>query len=217
MTTRQAGGHISPPALGITRAGLAMRGSFGYSALEVMFVTALIATVGSIAVPQLLSAADDTRTVAAVRYLAGRLQRARMEAVTRAAVTSVRFTVDPAGYSFAVYVDGNGNGVLATDIQHGVDRLVNASERLSDNFHGVDIGVLPDVPAVDAGSQPPNGDPLKLGTSNAVSFSPHGTSSAGSIYIRGHGRRQYVIRIFGETGKTRVLRYNAATNQWSPL
>ena len=195
----------------------ALNRSSGYSALEVLFVVGLIVVLSSVAVPQLLSAADDTRTTAAVRYLAGRLQRARMEAVRRASIMSVRFTADAAGYSFAVYVDGNANGVLATDIQRGVDRLVNAPERLSDNFQGVDVGVLPDVPAVDPGGQPPDGDPLKLGSSNAVSFSPQGTSSSGSVYVRGRGRSQYVIRIFGETGKTRVLRYNAATNEWSPL
>jgi prepilin-type N-terminal cleavage/methylation domain-containing protein len=191
--------------------------SSGYTAIELIFVTALIAVLSSIAVPPMLAAVDDTRTIAAVRYLAGRFQRARTEAVTRSAVVSVRFTADAAGYSFAVYVDGNANGVLSTDIQHGIDRLLNRSERLSDNFPGVDVAVLPNVPAVDPDGPPPDGDALKLGSSNAASFSPQGTSSSGSVYIRGRGRSQYVIRLFGETGKTRVLRYNEATNQWSPL
>ncbi len=163
------------------------------------------------------TAVDDTRTMGAVRYLAGRFQRARMEAITRSAVVSVRFTIDSAGYAFAVYQDGNANGVLALDIQHGVDRLADKPERLADTFPGVVIGVLPNVPAVDAGSTPPNGDPLKLGTSNAVSFSPQGTSSSGSVYLLGRGKRQYVIRIFGETGKTRVLRYEAGIRAWKPL
>jgi hypothetical protein len=189
----------------------------GYSAVELMFVTTLLAILSCIAVPQMLASVDDTRTIGAVRYLSSRLQRARMEAVARSAVVSVRFTADAMGYSFAVYVDGNGNGVLAADIQRGIDRPVSRPERLTDNFQGVDIGVLSNVPAVDAGSPPPNGDPLKLGASNAVSFSPQGSSSSGSVYIRGRGRAQYVIRIFGETGKTRILRFNPASNQWTPL
>jgi type II secretory pathway pseudopilin PulG len=189
----------------------------GYSAVEVMFVTTLVAILSGIAVPQMLASVDDSRTIGAVRYLSSRLQRARMEAVARVAVVSVRFTADATGYSFAVYVDGNGNGVLAADIQRGVDRPVGRPERLSDSFQGVDIGVLANVPAVDAGSSPPNGDPLKLGASNAISFSPQGSSSSGSVYIRGRGRTQYVIRIFGETGKTRILKFNQASNQWTPL
>jgi len=187
--------------------------SSGYSALELLFATTLVAILSSVAVPQMLAAVDESRTIGAVRYLASRLQRARMEAVLRSAVVCLRFTTDASGYTFAVYVDGNGNGVLATDIQHGTDRLVNTPERLSDRFLGVDVGVLPNVPAIDAGSAPPNGDPLKLGASNAVSFSPQGTSSSGSVYVRGRGRTQYAIRVFGETGRVRVLRFNASTNQ----
>jgi hypothetical protein len=173
--------------------------------------------LSGIAVPQMLAAVDDTRTVAAVRYLAGRFQRARMQAASRGAVVSIRFSADAAGYWFCVYVDGNGNGVLATDIQSGVDRIEGKPERLADSFQGVDVGVLAGIPAVDAGSPAPNGDPLKLGTSNAVSFSPAGTSSSGSVYVRGRGQVQYVVRVFGETGKTRVLRYDAVARQWRPL
>jgi hypothetical protein len=173
--------------------------------------------VAGISVPQMLASVDDTRTVGAARYFAGRLQAARMEAVGRSAVVSVRFSSAAAGYAYAVYVDGNGNGVLAADIQSGTDWLEARPERLSDKFQGVSIGVLADVPAVDAGSAPPGGDPLKLGASNAVSFSPQGTSSSGSVYLLGRSRSQYVIRIFGETGKTRVLRYDAAARQWKPI
>jgi type II secretory pathway pseudopilin PulG len=189
----------------------------GYSAVELLFTTALIVVLSAVAVPQMLASVDDTRTVAAVRYLAGRLQQARMEAIARSAIVSLRFANDPAGCAFAVYLDGNGNGVLAYDIQRGVDRPESRPEYLSDTFPGVAIGVLPGVPAVDAGSPPPDGDPLKLGVSNAISFSPQGTSSAGSVYLLGRGRWQYVIRIFGETGKTRALRYDAAARQWRPL
>jgi hypothetical protein len=173
--------------------------------------------VMGMAVPQMLASVDDTRTVGAARYLAGRFQHARMEAIGRSAVVSVRFSPDVGGYAFAVYVDGNGNGVLAADIQRGVDWLEARPERLSDSFQGVSIGVLPGVPPVDSGSAAPNGDPLKLGASNAVSFSPLGTSSSGSVYLLGRGRAQYVVRIFGETGKTRLLRYDAAVRQWKPL
>jgi Tfp pilus assembly protein FimT len=189
----------------------------GYSAIEVLFATALTLVVAGMAVPQMLASVDDTRTVGAARYLAGRLQHARMEAIGRSAVVAVRFTTDASGCAFAVYVDGNGNGVLATDIQRGIDWLEMRPEHLSDKFQSVTIGVLPDVPAVDAGSAAPNGDPLKLGASNAVSFSPQGTSSSGSVYLLGRSKSQYVVRIFGETGKTRVLRYDAAARQWKPV
>lgn len=189
----------------------------GYSAIELVFVLGLSATLSGITIPQFLVTLDDIHAVGAARYVAARFQRARMEAVVRSAEVALRFTEDASGYRFAAYVDGNRNGVLAIDIQHGIDTVAGASERLPDNFPGVDFGVLPGLPAVDPGSAPPGSDPLKLGTSNSVSFSPLGTSSSGSVYIRGRGRSQYVVRIYGETGKTRVLKFNARMNAWTPL
>jgi hypothetical protein len=44
-----------------------------------------------------------------------------------------------------------------------------------------------------------------------------GTSSTGSLYIRGRGTAQYVIRVMGETGRVHVLKFNARTRQWKPL
>ena len=67
----------------------------------------------------------------------------------------MRFTPTNAGFIFAVFVDGNGNGVLARDIQHNVDRQLHSPELLSSQFSGVDFGTLPDLPAIDAGSPPP--------------------------------------------------------------
>ena len=97
-----------------------------------------------------------------------------------------------AGYSFGVYVDGNGDGVRTPDITMSIDRPLGAVERLPDNFAGVDFGLLPGLPPVDAGSPAPGTDPIKLGASNLLSYSATGTSSSGSLYIR--GRQQVSIR-----------------------
>ena len=188
----------------------------GYSLLELTFTVGLIATLGAIAGPQLLASVDDVRAAGAVRYLSGRLQRVRMEAVARSVDVALQFVQTPDGYTYAAYRDGNGNGIRTRDIQRGVDPLLTAVERLSDQFVGVDFGVLPGLPAVEAGGTPPGTDPIKLGLSNILTFTALGTSSSGSVYVRGRRNTQYVIRIFGETGKTRVLKFDARARQWQP-
>ena len=50
-----------------------------------------------------------------------------------------------------------------------------------------------------------------------ATFTATGTATAGSLYIRGRRDVQYVVRIFGETGKTRILKFNPRTRQWNPL
>jgi hypothetical protein len=139
-----------------------------------------------------------------------------MEALADRRTSRCDFPI-PAGFSYTTYVDGNGDGVKTHDIGLSIDWPLSPAERLSDNFAGIDFGVLPGLPPVDSGSAPPGTDPIKLGTSNLLSFSPMGTSSTGSLYIRGRGTAQYVIRVMGETGRVHVLKFNARTRQWKPL
>src|SRR6185295_15326852 len=134
----------------------------GYSLLEVIFVVALGVTMSAVAVPQYLAAIDDFRASGAARYVSARLQRARMEAVMRSTSVAIQFAQTPGGYSYTGYLDGNGNGVLAQDIRTGVDRLVNATERLRDHFSGVDFGAVPGLPPIDPGGPAPGNDPIRL-------------------------------------------------------
>jgi len=189
----------------------------GYSLLEVLFVLGMIVTLSAVAVPQSLTGLDDFRTIGATRYISARLQRARMEAVMRSAEVAMQFVATPQGYSYAVFLDGNRNGVRVHDIQAGVDRGIGAPERLVDQFPGVDFGAIPGLPAIDVGGTPPGSDPIRLGASGFASFSATGTSSTGTLYIRSRRNAQYAVRIFGDTGKTRALKFDNATRRWRPL
>ena len=189
----------------------------GYSLLELLFALGLAVTCGATALPQLLLTVDDARAVGAARFLATRLQEVRMEAIARSTDVGFQFVPTPDGYTYAAYIDGNTNGIRSADIQHGADSKLFAPERLSDRFPGVDFGVLPGLPSVDPDGTPPGSDPIKLGTSNILTFTPLGTSSSGSIYMRGRRDSQFVIRIFGETAKARVLRFDLRDRAWKAL
>jgi hypothetical protein len=183
----------------------------------VLFAVGLAVTLTSIAIPQLLPALDDLRTAGATRYIAARLQYARMEAVRRSAAVAIQFVGANDGFSYGTYLDGNGNGVRSREIAIGVDPRIGSVERLGDQFPGVDFGTLPALPPVDAGGQAPGNDPVRLGAGNIASFSGNGTASSGSLYILGRQRAQYVIRLYGDTGKTRILKFNSQTWAWQPL
>ena len=135
----------------------------------------------------------------------------------RSTSVAMKFAETPDGYSYTVYVDGNGNGVLTEDIQNGVDRRLNRAERLRDHFAGVEFGAVPGLPPIDPGSTPPGTDPIRLGISGLATFTALGTSSSGTVYIRGRRDAQYAVRIFGDTGKTRLLKFVHRTGHWSPL
>ena len=194
-----------------------MRRTAGSSLIELVFTLGLIVTLGGIAIPPILAALDDFRAYGAVRYMSGRLHEARMAAVARNANTAMRFTRAEGSYAYDVYLDGNRNGVRSADIARGVDPEIQKEERLSDLFPGVDFGAVPGLPSVEPGSPPPGDDPVRFGSTSMAVFSALGTSTPGSLYIRGRRDAQYAVRLFGQTGKIRVLKFNSKTRVWMPL
>jgi type II secretory pathway pseudopilin PulG len=188
-----------------------------FSLLELLFVMGLAVTLSGIAIPQLTQSLDEMRTTGAARYLAARLQQARTEAIARSRDTAIRFTAAGSTYAYAVYVDGNRNGVLNSDIADGIDVCLAPLERLSDHFPRVDFGVAPNLPAVSPDDGSAGSDPIHLGVGNLATFTSDGTSSTGSIYIRGDGGTQFVIRLYGQTGKARILKFNPQSRTWTAI
>jgi hypothetical protein len=191
--------------------------SSGTSFVETLFGVGLLAVCVAIALPSLLAGLDEVRTAGAVRYLSAQLQRARMQAIARTADTAVRFTSTNGLYSYGVFVDGNRNGIRTADVDAGIDARLGPPEQLADHFPGVGLGALPGLPPVDVGGTPPGDDPVRLGVSDSLTFTPRGTATAGSLYILGRGRTQYAIRIYGETGRTRALKFHARQRRWRAL
>jgi Tfp pilus assembly protein FimT len=177
----------------------------GYTVLEIIFVALLIAVLAAVAVPQSSAALDRSRAWAAARYLAARMAAARSHAVMRSASVAIQFRPAGPDIAFQTFLDANSNGVRTRDIASRVDVALDDPTRLSDLFPGVAIGL-----AGGAG----NSDPVRIGPTNLLSFSPLGTATSGTIYVRGHDGSQLAVRIFGATGRTRVLRYRSRTNEW---
>jgi Tfp pilus assembly protein FimT len=175
----------------------------------VLCVAGLIVILSGIAVPTVLGSIDRSRGYAAARYLGTRLNLARTQAVARSASVALRFEEDARGISFTVYQDGNRNGVRTRDIQRGVDPMIDPPARLFELFPGVEIAVTPE-----AGG----GDGVQVGSSNLLSFSPMGTATSGTVYVKGSDGTQWAVRVLGATGRTRVLRFDTRTGQWvNPL
>lgn len=172
--------------------------------MDILFVLSFIAILSAVAVPQSFAAIDRIRASAATRYLASRMALARAQAVMRSAHVALQFEEEPSGVSFRMFADGNGNGVRTVDIAADVDRPLDTSVLLSDLFPGVAIAV-----SGSAGT-----DAVRLGATNLLSFTPLGTATAGSIYVRGRDGSQFAVRVLGTTGRTRLQQYIERTRAW---
>ncbi len=179
-----------------------------------MLVLALTMVMASIAIATTVNGANYVRTAAACRYLAGRVQLARLEAAKRSTHVGLRFERQGASFVVSMYADGNGNGVRSTDIARGADRPLGFADRLEDHFGDVGFGMWDGVVDPDTGAFM-SGDPIRLGASDILSFGPSGAASSGTLYIRGAGRQQCAIRVLGGTGRVRMLKYDFQTLRWS--
>ncbi len=190
--------------------------SDGFSLVEALVVVAMLATVAGIAVPLLSSSLNALRAGGAARYLSGRLNLARSEAVKRSVHVALRIEGRDTGYRYAFYADGNGDGVRTRDIARGLDYQIMAPERIDEKFGGVTFGILDGVTPIDDSEPLPAGsDPVRFGRSDILSFSPLGSSTAGTLYLQGRGRQQMAVRVLGVTGRVRVLRFDFSSRKWT--
>jgi prepilin-type N-terminal cleavage/methylation domain-containing protein len=185
-----------------------------YTLIETLVVLTLVVIVSAATVPLALNRLDRSRTAGAARYVASLLMLARLDAVKRSTFVAVQFVSKPDGYWFRTYADGNRNGVLARDITRGIDLPIDAEQRLDRQFPGVTFGICAGVPPVVAGDPFDTSDPIQIGQSSVMSFNPDGSSTSGSLYIRGECPNQFAVRVLGATARARIFHFDFADGKW---
>lgn len=188
--------------------------SRGAALIDLVFACALIAILAAIAVPSLHASRDRQATRMAARQLANKLQLLKVEAIRRNHHVAMRFDPQDLG-RYAAYEDGDGDGVLQADIDGGIDRMLTPSAQLTDSFSTVTLRVAGAVPMPEGGGiAAAESDPVRIGNTDLVSFSPLGSSTSGTIYLAGRDGSQMCVRLLGSTGRARVLWFDRARAAW---
>ena len=186
----------------------------GMTLVDSMAGVAVVTMLAGLAVPFLMAARERSRVSAAAAYLSAQAMLARSRAVQHGAAVGLRFEADAGAYRFGSYVDGDGDGIRASDVSRGIDRPLGPAQRLGDAYPSVRFGLRASVPPIGssraAGS---HADPIRFGRGDTLTFSPLGTATSGTLYLRGAGE-QYAVRVLGATGRVRVLYFDAAAGAW---
>jgi len=189
----------------------------GAALIDLIVAVALCFILAAIAVPVVGGTLDRERTIVGTQYLAGQLQRARLEALKRAQAVAVRLEVVGERTQFRLYADANGNGVLQKDIDNGTDPPLTPLQWLDDQARDISLRVNQAATEVSGTSTlAPGDDPLRIGSSALLTFSPLGSATSGTLYVSAHRGPQMAIRVFGATGRVRVLTFDAQARQWRP-
>jgi hypothetical protein len=57
-------------------------------------------------------------------------------------------------------------------------------------------------------------DPIRFNQSDLASFGPLGTSTPGSLYLTDGQSRLLAVRVYGRTGKVKVIAYDFDAEVW---
>jgi hypothetical protein len=178
----------------------------GYSVVEVLIVVAILLVMTAVVVPNLKAYGQEAHLVGAGLKFKGEFRKARSTALASGRSTAIRFEVGADGlHVYSVYQDGNGNGVLSSDIAVGRDVRIAGPFRLDGGAPGVRVGINPGVlaPPPDRGVLDTR-DPVRFGRSNMLSFSPLGGATPGTFYLAGE-HRQAAVRVTPGTSRVRLL------------
>lgn len=195
-----------------------MRKQDGFTLIELLITIAIIGLTTAIAVPQWQSLRRRAAVRAAANEIRSIFRVVRSRAITRGANAGVKFTRGAYDWQYAVYDDGDGDGVRNDDIQRGVDRRVTAPRYM---IRGPELAsiAIPSSVRVDPEGSPilAGASPVQFGASTICSFSPLGESTSGTIYLTDAAGLAYAVRVFGGTARVRLLRYDPQRRRWEKL
>jgi len=191
----------------------------GYQLIELMIAMAISSLMLAIGIPPLLSLAAGLRVELAAAEVASTFHVARAYAIRHDANVGLKFQVDPAGaVTWALYRDGDGDGVLSADIASGEDPQVTLRVRFAHLGRQIRFGFPPGRAPRDPGDPRRRldnlDDPIRFNRSDIASFSPLGTATPGTVYVTDGIRHLAAARVFGRTGKIGRLTYDTTKERW---
>jgi prepilin-type N-terminal cleavage/methylation domain-containing protein len=190
----------------------------GFQLIELVVVLAMISIAAFIVVPPLMSSSARLRVDLAAHELMAALYEARSLALLQSSNVGVKFYPTPGRVTYACYRDGDGDGVRTADINSGIDPQVSPTRTMVHLGGRVGFGFPPGRPPRDPGDPRRRlnrlDDPIRFNDSDIASYSPLGKSTPGSLYVSDGVSVLAVVRVLGLTGKVRVMRWDAAADQW---
>ena len=183
-------------------------------------IIALVLSVYAIliATPSVLHLRQSVAVRSAVHETTVAFFHARAFAISRGRNVGLKFRKDGDRWEWALYGDGNGNGVRTAEIASGVDRYLGVYFPWSRN--DVMPGIMTGIRVPDPGGRGRYldriDDPIRFNNSDICSFSPIGESTPGSVYLWDAHDRMAVVRVLGQSAKIRTLFYRRGERGWKP-
>ena len=187
----------------------------GTTLIEILVVIVIIGILALCAVPAFANYRRQTSVMAAANEMRGMLRSVRSRAILRGRNAGVKFVRVGNNWTYTLYDDGNGNGIANADITKKIDRRYFGPALVMPSSGTAAIALLPKtIKDPDGDKLLPTDNALQFGNSTICSFSDLGSGTAGTIYISDGVSNLFCVRVYGASGKVRVLRYDAGKQKW---
>ena len=200
------------PAIDDVRAG-------GFSLFDLLLTLSVIGMVAAVGMPELFRSTEQTRLRLGAGEVASSLRLARIYALRHSANVAIKFqTAGDGVVTYALFRDGDGDGVRSQDVVLGVDPQVEPWRRLTHLGRGTGFGFPPGALPRDPTSGKPIGgsrdDPIRFNSSDLASFAAGGTATPGSVYLTDGRRGLAIVRVTNVSGRVRIWRWDHDDKAW---
>lgn len=191
----------------------------GFHLLDSLMVLGVVGLLLTLGLPVVGAWSSDLRVGLAATEIAGALGNARSQAIRHSTRVAVKFHVATDGsVTYALYRDGDDDGVRTADIAVGVDPPLQPPRPLAAFDGRIHFGFPPGRPPRDPGDPRRRlgrrDDPIRFNRSDLASFDPLGTATPGTVYVTDGVRNLAAVRLRPGTGKVSVLRYDVEADGW---
>ena len=194
-------------------------GATGFQVFELLVVLVILMLVSAAGIPRILDWSRQIKVDLAANELVGVLRLTRSYAVRHTARVGVKFRPEAGSrVTFTIHRDGDGDGVRTADIEAGIDPPIGLPRELAHFGSYVRFGFPPGPAPRDPGDPRRRldrlDDPIRFNRSDIASFNHLGGSTPGSLYLTDGRYLLSVVRLFGRTGKVKVMRYDPEQETW---
>lgn len=188
----------------------------GVTLVDMLVTVSIIGLLTTISLASLSDILWRAALRGAVVRICGLLSMTQEDAVAMKRCRAIKFLRDAdGGWSYAIYTDGDNDGVLNDDIAKGIDPLVQGPDLLVAPRAMATIGIpAKGLPDPDGGRIRADASPVQFNRSFLCSFSPDGSGTPGSIYLRTVAGDAAVVRCSGEGGRVSVLLLGRFLRRW---
>jgi prepilin-type N-terminal cleavage/methylation domain-containing protein len=178
----------------------------GLTLVELIVVTAILGIMITMTTV-LGTASRGASLAAATSELRSVFHSVRMIAVARSCNVGLKFDQSDGVWTWAVYEDGDADGIRNDDIERGRDRLIQRPRRFEHrpSIIGVPKASVPDPLA--PGKALGDRSPVRFGNSTICSFSQNGEATNGSVVLT-DGDNAVIVQVSGSAARIGVLRWN---------